>query len=110
VVAETAQRVAVLYAGRVVETGPVGAIFGAPRHPYTHGLLKAMPGVGSRHRERLHVIEGIVPDLIERPAGCSFRDRCPRAQADCAAHDPELETVGAGHQVACLHPVSETGA
>jgi oligopeptide/dipeptide ABC transporter ATP-binding protein len=105
VVAETAQRVAVLYAGRVVESGPVEEIFRAPSHPYTHGLMKAMPGVGTRHRQPLHVIEGIVPDLLERPAGCSFRDRCPRAVGVCAEEDPRLETIVAGHQVACHRPV-----
>ena len=112
VVAETAQRVAVLYAGRVVETGPVEEIFRAPRHPYTRGLMQAMPGVGSGHRQPLHVIEGIVPDLVERPEGCSFRDRCPRASTLCAESDPQLEGDLRGVRVACHHPVSngEIGA
>ncbi len=104
VVAEAAQRVAVLYAGRVVETGPVEEIFRAPRHPYTGGLMKAMPGTGAGHRQPLHVIEGVVPNLLERPAGCSFRDRCPRATGLCAESDPLLESAGV-HRVACHHPV-----
>ncbi len=105
VVAETAQRVAVLYAGRVVETAKVEEIFRAPRHPYTQGLLQAMPGVGTAPRQPLHVIEGIVPDLVERPEGCSFRDRCPRASALCAESDPPLKGEANGHRVACHHPV-----
>jgi oligopeptide/dipeptide ABC transporter ATP-binding protein len=103
VVAQTAQRVAVFYAGRVVESGDVDEIFSAPRHPYTRGLMLAMPGHAG-HRERLNVIEGVVPDLSARPAGCSFRERCSVAQDDCAAIDPKLEMHG-GRAVACLHPL-----
>jgi oligopeptide/dipeptide ABC transporter ATP-binding protein len=104
VVAETANRVAVLYAGRVVETGTVYEIFGAPRHPYTVGLMKSMPGRSVGHRAPLHVIPGVVPDLRDRPEGCSFRERCPRADAVCAEMDPELEAWGAESAVACHHP------
>ncbi len=103
VVAQTAQRVAVFYAGRVVEMGDVDEIFAAPRHPYTRGLMLAMPG-RTPHRGRLNVIEGVVPDLSSRPSGCSFRERCPGAQADCAEIDPKLEVHG-GRALACLHPL-----
>ncbi len=107
VVAETAQRVAVLYAGRVVETGPVEALLLAPRHPYTKGLLLAMPGTGAERRSALHVIPGVVPDLVERPTGCHFRDRCDRAQGICEREDPRLERIGRDRAVACHNPVPE---
>ena len=107
VVAETAQRVAVLYAGRVVETGPVEALLLAPRHPYTKGLLLAMPGTGAERRSALHVIPGVVPDLVERPTGCHFRDRCERAQGICEREDPRLERIGGDRAVACHNPVPE---
>jgi len=109
VVAETAQRVAVLYAGRVVESAPVNEVFRAPRHPYTQGLLLSMPGVGTPHGKALHVIPGVVPDLVDRPLGCSFRERCSRARAICAEADPELERVSATHAVACHNPVPLSG-
>jgi len=105
VVAETAQRVAVLYAGRVVETGAVGQIFAAPQHPYTRGLLDSLPSARTRPGELLRVIPGRVPDLIARPKGCSFRERCPRALAVCEQRDPRLESGRGGARVACHNPV-----
>ncbi len=104
VVAEVAQRVAVFYAGRVVETGSVAEILRSPRHPYTRGLIRAMPGPKSQPRTRLHVIPGVVPDLVDRPSGCSFRDRCERPIAVCAEIDPALKQFGEGHGVACHNP------
>ncbi len=104
IVAEVAQRVAVLYAGRVVETGSVTEIFRSPRHPYTRGLMRAMPGPRSKPRQPLHVIPGVVPDLVDRPSGCSFRDRCERAIPLCTRSDPELSVVASGHAVACHNP------
>ena len=109
VVAETAQRVAVLYAGRVVETGSADQIFSEPRHPYTQGLMLAMPGVRHRHREPLDVIPGRVPDLVSRPSGCSFRERCERARELCRDLDPKLSSLGAGRSVACHNPVPPRG-
>ncbi|MCP4004454.1 MAG: ABC transporter ATP-binding protein [bacterium] len=109
VVAEAAQRVAVLYAGRVVETATADELFREPRHPYTHGLLLAMPSSKNKSREPLHVIAGIVPDLISRPEGCSFRERCPRAQEVCAKIDPELDSIGPDHSVACHNAVPPEG-
>jgi oligopeptide/dipeptide ABC transporter ATP-binding protein len=108
VVAQTAQRVAVLYAGRVVETGDVDEIFRAPRHPYTQGLMSAMPGL-AEPRTRLKVIPGVVPDLLSRPAGCSFRERCDFADGLCAEADPKLEMQGA-RAWACHHPLPEQSA
>ncbi len=107
VVAETAQRVAVLYAGRVVETGPVEALLRTPRHPYTRGLLLAMPAAGAERRSALHVIPGVVPDLVDRPTGCHVRDRCDRAQGICEREDPRLERIGGDRAVACHNPVPE---
>ncbi len=110
IVAESAERLAVLYAGRVVETGTVLEIFAAPRHPYTAGLLAALPSARTRPGEPLHVIAGRVPDLVSRPTGCSFRERCSRALEVCAERDPVLARVAAGHQVACHNPVSQSEA
>jgi len=105
VVAETAQRVAVLYAARVVETGAVAELFRAPQHPYTRGLLDALPSARTRPGEPLHVIAGRVPDLVDRPKGCSFRERCSRAKAICADVDPRLLAGRGGALVACHNPV-----
>jgi peptide/nickel transport system ATP-binding protein len=109
IVAETAQRVAVFYAGRVVESATVEALYRAPRHPYTQGLLMAVPGARVAHRAPLHVIPGIVPDLVDRPTGCRFRDRCARAVDLCARVDPGLQSMEPGHVVACHNPVREEG-
>jgi peptide/nickel transport system ATP-binding protein len=109
VVAETAQRVAVLYAGRVVETGTTQQIFAAPQHPYTRGLLDALPSANTRPGQPLHVIKGRVPDLVDRPKGCSFRERCPRAIAICASDDPMLTPGRGGAWKACHNPVPAPG-
>jgi len=105
IVAESAERLAVLYAGRVVETGTVREIFAAPQHPYTAGLLASLPSPRTRPGDPLHVIPGRVPDLVSRPEGCSFRERCARALAVCASRDPALAPSPAGHLVACHNPV-----
>jgi oligopeptide/dipeptide ABC transporter ATP-binding protein len=110
VVAETAQRVAVLYAGRVVESGTVQQIFTAPQHPYTRGLLDSLPSAHTVPGESLKVIPGRVPDLIARPQGCSFRERCTRAIARCASDDPALAPGRGGAFVACHNPVPPPGA
>jgi oligopeptide/dipeptide ABC transporter ATP-binding protein len=101
VVAETAHRVAVMYAGRIIETGEVGAIFANPRHPYTQGLLASIPRIEPQRAASLHEIPGMVPNAAERPAGCAFAARCPRAVAQCWEHPPPLDPAGSGHLVAC---------
>jgi peptide/nickel transport system ATP-binding protein len=100
VVAELADEVVVMYAGRVVERAPVQALFDAPQHPYTIGLLGSMPRLDGE-RKRLASIEGQVPSPFRRPAGCSFAERCPFADAQCRAAAPELREVGAQHLSAC---------
>src|SRR5690606_28842666 len=85
VVAETCQRACVMYTGKLVEDAPVEALFAAPRHPYTAGLLESVPRVRADRLERLPTIPGIVPDLARLPAGCSFQDRCGNAVASCRA-------------------------
>ncbi|MFN9773026.1 MAG: ABC transporter ATP-binding protein, partial [Burkholderiales bacterium] len=104
VVAEIADRVAVMYAGRKVEEAPVRELFGAPRHPYTVGLLGSLPGReevdGGGHRAPLREIPGLVPPLDALPAGCAFAARCPSAADACAARRPELAPIGRG-VVAC---------
>jgi peptide/nickel transport system ATP-binding protein/oligopeptide transport system ATP-binding protein len=104
VIAEIAQRIVVMYAGKVVEEGQILAIFEDPRHPYTRGLLKSIPKLGerSRHgRQRLKEIPGIVPSLYELPPGCSFYPRCPEAMAMCQEKMPELTELGGGHRARC---------
>jgi peptide/nickel transport system ATP-binding protein len=101
VVAQQADEVAIMYAGRIVEHGSVLDIFDRPLHPYTQALFRSIPGIGGR-RERLEAIPGQVPDLLGLPSGCTFRDRCPRAVADCAAVVPPLEEKAPGHLAACI--------
>jgi len=100
VVAEVADEVAVMYAGRIVEQAPVRALFEAPQHPYTIGLLGSIPRLDGE-RTRLASIEGQVPNPLRRPAGCSFAERCPFADAQCRAAAPELREVAAQHRSAC---------
>jgi oligopeptide/dipeptide ABC transporter ATP-binding protein len=105
VIAETADRVAVMYAGRIVETGPVRAIFHDPQHPYTRGLLASIPG-GTPGR-RLRAIDGSVPMLGALPPGCAFNPRCPDRFDPCTSQPPPEYIVGAGRAVRCyLHEQS----
>ena len=99
VVNEVADRVAVMYAGRIVEEGPVEAVFDQPAHPYTQGLLAS---VISLETTELHSIDGDPPDLVEPPTGCRFRLRCPYAFAPCEWMDPTLIDLGGGQRAACL--------
>jgi len=89
VVAELADRVAVMYAGRIVETGSVTQVLDEPRHPYTRGLLDSMPGTATRAGARLQQINGMAPSLAARPAGCAFAPRCARAVDACATTVPQ---------------------
>ena len=100
VIAEVASRVLVMYGGEVVEEARVEALFDAPHHPYTEGLLHAMPRVG-RRQERLTVIPGTVPPPTAWPSGCRFRDRCPYAWDRCAREHPPLYQIGPGHTSRC---------
>ena len=93
VIAETADRVAVMYAGRIVEIGPVAEVIHRPRHPYTVGLMGSIPSIGATV-ERLTQIDGAMPRLNAVPTGCAFHPRCPRAIERCARERPELETAG----------------
>jgi peptide/nickel transport system ATP-binding protein/oligopeptide transport system ATP-binding protein len=102
VVAEQADRVAIMYAGRIVEEASTPELFAHPQHPYTRALLRSMPVLGA-HRDRLETIPGNVPDITRRPSGCSFRDRCPLATAECAVAPPPLEPKRPGHTAACIH-------
>jgi peptide/nickel transport system ATP-binding protein len=103
IVAELCDRVAVMYAGRIVEEAPAVALFAGPRHPYTAGLLAAMPRL-DRGRGRLTTIPGTVPPPGQRPTGCVFRDRCARALPRCASEAPMLASMGADHAAACWNP------
>jgi len=104
VVAETCQRVVVMYAGKVVEEAPVEALFGNPRHPYTQGLIRSIPRVdrAAARRERLEAIPGTVPSLLHPPVGCRFAARCKYAMDICVREMPPLKEVGPGHRVACV--------
>ncbi|WP_432343837.1 ABC transporter ATP-binding protein [Shinella yambaruensis] len=107
VVAEIAHRVAVMYAGRIVETGPVSEVFRTPRHPYTMGLLKSMPRLGTasemkRSGAKLPAIPGMVPSLADLPAGCAFAPRCPFATEACRQAMPALLPVNDRHDSRCI--------
>lgn len=104
VIAEIAERILVMYAGKVVESGPTDAIFDDPKHPYTQGLLKSIPKLGERAqhgRRQLQEISGIVPSLYDLPDGCRFYPRCPHAMEICNQSVPELTEVGDAHRVRC---------
>jgi len=106
VIAETADRVVVMYAGRKVEEAPVKSLFLAPRHPYTAGLLGSVPRVdrtGAAHRNRLAEIEGMVPSLDREIVGCRFAPRCALATDVCRREDPPLEAKAPAHLAACWH-------
>ena len=100
VVAEAADRVAVMYAGRIAEAGPVRSIFADPQHPYTIGLMGSLPATG-RRTERLVTIEGAVPSIGAMPPGCRFAPRCPFADARCHAEQPPPTNPSPGHVVHC---------
>jgi oligopeptide/dipeptide ABC transporter ATP-binding protein len=102
VVAETADRVVVMYAGRKVEEAAVDDLFEAPLHPYTAGLIGATPTQGAARAERLADIPGMVPPLNELPAGCAFAARCPRVMERCRREKPALSEPRPGRLVACF--------
>ncbi len=112
VVADIADRAVVMYAGRAVEQASVTELFARPRHPYTAGLMRALPSAavtGEDGRPRLAEIPGLVPPPFGDPDECAFHPRCPRARDDCRAQRPVLEAYDAGHLAACFHPQPATG-
>jgi peptide/nickel transport system ATP-binding protein/oligopeptide transport system ATP-binding protein len=100
VIAEVADQVLVMYAGRIVESADVNDLFADPQHPYTIGLLGSIPRIDI-DRERLATIEGMVPSPNNQPAGCRFAPRCPFADRRCRQQPPPLRDIAPGHQVAC---------
>ncbi|MEQ8448166.1 MAG: ABC transporter ATP-binding protein [Nitratireductor sp.] len=109
VVAETADRVAVMYAGRIVEETTTERLFADPQHPYTHGLLGSIPHIAetgsATERGRLTEIPGTVPALWALPKGCAFAPRCPRARQRCGVERPPLSDMAPGHRAACWYPM-----
>ncbi len=108
VVSGLADRLAVMYAGRIIEEGPTAEIIASPRHPYTRGLIDSVPQ-GKRHGAMLTQIKGMTPSLLKLPQGCKFAPRCPRAEQDCQV-EPLLEPAGADRKLRCHHPHSEAAA
>jgi peptide/nickel transport system ATP-binding protein len=102
VIAETCDRVAVMYAGRIAEIGPVHEVINQPAHPYTAGLMAAIPDIGEA-RERLNQIDGAMPRLNAIPAGCAYNPRCPRAFERCTTQRPELLSAGATRAACWVH-------
>ena len=101
IVAEVCDRVIIMYAGKIVETGDVHTVFKRHRHPYTHGLLESVPRIDASTRV-LKAIEGALPNMIEPPSGCAFHPRCPYADSRCSQMDPRLLETESGHRVACI--------
>jgi len=104
VIAEAAQHVVVMYAGKVVEEAPVGELFSHPRHPYTQGLIRSIPRIdtAATRKPRLEAIAGFVPSPLDPKPGCRFAPRCPFARAVCLEAAPPLREIAAGHKVACV--------
>jgi peptide/nickel transport system ATP-binding protein len=105
VVADLCERVAVMYAGRIVESAAARDLFAGPAHPYTAGLLAALPDM-TGPRRRLAAIPGFVPEPWAMPSGCAFAPRCPRAVGACDAAPPTPGPCGPGREVACLRPLA----
>jgi peptide/nickel transport system ATP-binding protein len=107
VVAGLADKISVMYAGRIVESGPTDAVLTKPGHPYTEGLLGSIPGHG-RRGERLTQIPGMAPNMARLPEGCAFAPRCPRASDTCRKTAPEITDFGPGRGLRCHHPTLAT--
>ena len=112
VIAETCHRVAVMYAGYIVELSTTEEIFAQPMHPYTHALLRSIPKIGPKYindrKKPLYVIPGVVPNLLKPPSGCRFHPRCERALEKCSKEVPSLVELAPGHFVSCHNPVPMT--
>jgi len=107
VVAEMSDHVAVMYASKIVEYSSTENLFARPRHPYTFGLFQSLPEMHGEHAERLREIPGSVPNPLDFPSGCKFRERCFKATARCAEEEPALVDVGGGHLLACHEPITD---
>jgi peptide/nickel transport system permease protein len=107
VVSAICDRVAVMYAGRIVETGRTEEILNSPAHPYTRKLIDCVPVLGKPER-RLEAIEGLPPSVDDLPRGCAFAPRCPYADADCRHGDIALSATSGGRAVRCIHPLAQT--
>ncbi len=112
VVRYLADRIGVMYLGKLVELGPSGAIYERPAHPYTAGLLEAIPvpDPGRERAKQAAAVKGELPSALNPPSGCRFRTRCPRAQDRCAAEEPPLRPFGPGHLAACHFPLTDAAA
>jgi oligopeptide/dipeptide ABC transporter ATP-binding protein len=108
VVADIADRLAVMYAGRIAETGATETIFASPRHPYTALLLASIPRLADNRKSQLATIEGRVPTPVEYGPGCRFANRCPRTDARCISETPKLRYIGPAHLTACHHAEAMT--
>jgi peptide/nickel transport system ATP-binding protein len=108
VIAGRADRVAVMYAGKIAETTDTGTLFANPRHPYTEALFHALPDKAAETKERLYSIPGLPPDLMHPPVGCRFAPRCRYATDRCREEEPQLTGEVPGHRFACFYPVGET--
>lgn len=109
VVAQACNRALIMYCGRIVEEATVAALFKAPAHPYTAGLLAAVPRIGGADVQRVRAIPGMVPHPAALPAGCHFADRCTRADPQCQQQTPAMQAVigqNGTHRHACHHPLS----
>ena len=109
VIAETADRVAVMYAGRIAEIGPVASVIHQPQHPYSSGLMGSIPSI-TDNRERLAQIDGAMPRLNAIPAGCAFNPRCPQVMPVCRLHRPDLGVAGQSQAACWLHQPAPSGA
>ena len=105
-VAGLADRVIVMYGGRIVEEAPVAALYDTPNHPYTHGLLRSLPRLDQKGQE-LYSIDGQPPNMLNEPVGCSFAPRCEYAFDRCLTEQPLLRNVGLRHRVACHWNIAE---
>ena len=105
VIRRVTDRMAIMYLGRIVESGPTAAIFDRPAHPYTAGLIAASPIIDPLKRRPRRILEGEIPSPFDPPSGCGFRTRCPRATARCAAEAPTLSPAAPGRLVACHLPL-----
>ena len=106
VVSEVADRINVMYCGKIVESGAARDVIDRSAHPYTHGLISSIPDLGTE-KERLDTIPGIVPNMFDLPSGCYFSPRCSRAQERCRREAPQLREVARGHCAACHFPLCE---